>query len=63
VAYHRSPRHLPRTEFNLLGITHVANSLISGDPLDQDYVHRCGQSGALEKWRETAESIQQRANA
>ena len=61
VAYHRSPRHLPRTDFNLLGITHVANALISGDAVDEDYLDRCGQTDSLEHWRSLAASIQQNA--
>jgi len=61
VAYHRSPRHLPRTDFNLLGITHVANALISGDAVDEDYLDRCGQTDSLAHWRALAASIQQNA--
>lgn len=61
VAYHRSPRHLPRTDFNLLGITHVANALISDDAVDEDYLDRCGQTDSLAHWRALAASIQQNA--
>lgn len=63
VAYHQSPSHLPRSDFNLLGITHVANALICGNPLDESYLQRCGQTASLEHWHHLADAIRANAHA
>lgn len=58
VAYHHSPAHAERREFDVVGAVHVAQALVLDESrLDLAYLDDTGTAGELPAWREMARDL------
>lgn len=61
VAHHHRPGRMRMTGFWVAGAVHVASALVSGQPVDEDYLRAVCQLDKLPRWRALAEQSQQQA--
>lgn len=57
VAFQRHPQSSSLRSFWVTGAVHVATSLISGDPVDEEYLRRVGVLAKLPAWRDQADRL------
>lgn len=57
VAFHRQPELSSDPGFWLAGAVHVASSLITGEPVDEDYLAAVGVLDRLPHWRKLAAQV------
>ena len=54
VAHHHRPARVRMSGFWVPGAVHVASALVSGAPVDEDYLRAVCQIDNLPRWREMA---------
>ncbi|MEE7546211.1 HDOD domain-containing protein [Xanthomonas sp. Kuri4-1] len=57
VAFHRHPQRSSLRSFWVTGAVHVATSLASGEPVDEEYLAKVGVLSRLPSWREQADAL------